>query len=290
MREVVVLAALFVACAHPDRSAPPRHHSPVIDRFSAAAGHLMQRAAKRGLPGPDQPIDLDHPPFITQGLAPDGSIVRYYNFDVQSPKPATLYRLTHAGTREAIAGQLDLVDTLPGEPGYSDFWRVAWVEVPDDYKSNTITNAEELRGRGLTATLTASVIDCPIVPRGTTAHEATGVKPPAPTELWYRGDRVSCLAFGDPLILDTNDLVPTSPIYVTFTKPGAFRAEGTTPQTHNVVMSVPGDVEYSPLWAVHIYAPAAFDTVKDATTALAAPLVDANGPLVNCPIVAMVSR
>jgi hypothetical protein len=290
MRELVVLTAVFAACAHPDRSAPPRRHLPVIDRFSAAAGHLMVRNTNHALPGPDQPIDLDHPPFITQGLAPDGSFVRYYNFDVQNPKPATLYRLTHAGKREGIAGQLDLVDTLPGDASYSDFWRVAWVEVPDTYTSNRFTSVTQLRASGLPVALSAIAIDCPIVPRGTTAHEATGVKPPAPTELWYRGHRLSCLQFGEPLVLDNNDLVPTSPIFVTFTKPSAFRAEGATTQTHNVVMSVPGDVEYSPLWAVHIYESSAFDSVMNATTALAAPLVNANGPLVNCPIVAMFAR
>lgn len=38
-----------------------------IDRFSAQAAHLL---AGKGVA--DQPIDLDRPPFITQGLAPDG--------------------------------------------------------------------------------------------------------------------------------------------------------------------------------------------------------------------------
>ena len=88
--------------------------------------------------------------------------------------------------------------------------------------------------------------------------------------------------------------MPTSPIYVTFARnPGTpdggpasgFRKVATTPQTHNVVFSVPGDVDYSPLWAVHIYDRAAFDSVHDAETALRAPLLEGHGPLVNCPIV-----
>jgi hypothetical protein len=36
-----------------------------------------------------------------------------------------------------------------------------------------------------------------------------------PSELWYRGSRVSCLDFGD-LSVGADGHVPTSPIYVTF--------------------------------------------------------------------------
>jgi hypothetical protein len=289
-RSVPLAIALASACSHRDDAASPRKtRTPAIDRFSAAAGHLMVRDATNGLPGADAPIDLDRPPFLTQGLAADGSTVRYYNFDVQSPHPATLYRFARAGTREPIAEQLDVVDVLPGDAGYSDFWRVARIEVPDSYAANSITSAADARARGLPIEMTGEIVDCPIVPRGTTAREATRVEPAVPTELWYRGARVTCLRFGAPLTID-GDRVPTSPIYVTFAKPGAFRTEGGRPQTHNVVMSVPGDVDYSPLWAVHVYDPAAFDRVKDGDSALAAKLVDANGPLVNCPVVAILPR
>jgi hypothetical protein len=36
---------------------------------------------------------------------------------------------------------------------------------------------------------------------------------------------------------------------------------------------VPGDADYSPLWAVHVYDRAAFDRVHDAASATAAPVV-----------------
>jgi hypothetical protein len=265
----------------------PRAPVPVIDRFSARAGHLMVRDQRRELPGPGQPIDLDRPPFLTQGLGPDGAPVRYYNFDVQSAVPATLYRFTRAGTREPVAGQLDVVDVLPGAPGYSDFWRIAWVEVPATFVPGSITSAAQ--ARELHASVSGSAIDCPIVPRGSTAREAHGVPPAEPVELWYRGERVTCLRFGAELALD-GDRVPTSPIYVTFgSEPPVFRTEPGTPQTHNVVLSLPGDLDYSPLWDVHIYDRSAFDRVRDANSALAAPVVE-HGPLVNCPIVSIGAR
>jgi hypothetical protein len=223
-----------VACGAP---AHPRGGvSPVsIDRFSTRAAHLLT-----GKGVADQPIDLDRPPFVTQGLAPDGSVVRYYNFDVQSPTPAVLH---HDGS----------IDVIPGDPGYSDFFR--------------------LEG-------TQQAIDCPVVPRGTTAREGN----PVVHELTYRGTKVICLQFGEPLTLDEHGQVPTSPIYVTFGKEGGFVREGDTPQTHNVVFSLPGDADYSPLWAVHIYDPRAFSLVHDESTALRARVVK-DGPLVNCPVV-----
>jgi hypothetical protein len=221
---------LLVACgapAHPKGGVS-------IDRFSQRAAHLLV-----GKGEPDQPIDLDHPPFVTQGLAPDGSVVRYYNFDVQDPTPAVMH-------------EDGSIDVIPGDPGYSDFFR--------------------LEG-------TQQAIDCPIVPRGTTAREGN----PTTHELTYRGTKVICLQFGDPLTLDEDGKVPTSPIYVTFGKEGFVR-EGATPQTHNVVFSLPGDADYSPLWAVHVYDPRAFSLVHDESTAVRARVVK-EGPLVNCPVV-----
>jgi hypothetical protein len=276
----------IAACAGretPDNRSPPL----VIDRFSARAGHLMVRDHAPALPGPDQPIDLDRPPFVTQGLGPDGSTVRYYNFDVQSDVPGTMYRLVHAGSHDPITGQLDIVDLIPGDDGYSDFWRIAWVEVPANFVPGSITSASQVRE--LHIDNTSSIVDCPIVPRGTSARGAHGVVAPDARELWRRGQRVTCLHFAPDLVLD-GDHVPTSPIYVTFASeagpPSGFRTEGPTPQTHNVVMSLPGDVDYSPLWAVHVYDRQAFDRVRDANTALAVSPTK-EGPLVNCPIIAI---
>src|SRR5258706_8594959 len=108
MRTPVVVIAC--ACSSAPLRAPTRADgSPRIDRFSAAAAHLMVRSKSNHLPAPDEPIDFDRPPFITQSFGPDGSIVRYYNFDVQPNQPATLWRITRAGDRKQLAGQLDVV-------------------------------------------------------------------------------------------------------------------------------------------------------------------------------------
>jgi hypothetical protein len=227
----IVLVAL-AACG----AAQPARHGVSIDRFSKRAAHLL---VGKGVA--DQPIDLDRPPFVTQGLAPDGSVVRYYNFDVQSPIPAVLHKDNS-------------IDVVPGDAGYSDFF--------------------VLEG-------TRDVIDCPVVPRGTRPKEGD----PVVRELTYRGTQVECLQFGAPLTLGADGKVPTSPIYVTFGREdGVFVREGETPQTHNVLFSLPGDSEYSPLWAVHVYDARAFSLVHDEATALRARIVK-EGPLVNCPVV-----
>jgi len=48
-----------------------------IDRFSEEAGTLFVRDGSNDLPGSNQPIDFDQPPFITQGFGPNSEIVKY---------------------------------------------------------------------------------------------------------------------------------------------------------------------------------------------------------------------
>ena len=105
-----------------------------VDRFSDKAAHLQLRTPDNHLPGPNQPVDFDTGPFITQGLSPStGKPVRYYNFDVQTTTPAPVYVLYREGEDKPVEGQLDIIDTLPGETGYNDFRQVWKVTVPKDY-------------------------------------------------------------------------------------------------------------------------------------------------------------
>src|ERR1051325_6771456 len=105
-----------------------------VDRFSDKAAHLQLRTPDNHIPGPNQPVDFDSGPFITQGLSPTtGKPVRYYNFDVQTTMPAPLYVLYHDGEDKPVPGQLVIIDTLPGEKGYNDFRQVWKVAVPADY-------------------------------------------------------------------------------------------------------------------------------------------------------------
>src|ERR1051325_8313082 len=86
-----------------------------VDRFSEKAAHLQLRTPDNHIPGPNEPVDFDIAPFITQGLsAKTGKPALYYIFDVKTPMPAPLYVLYHDGDDKPVAGQLDIIDTLPG--------------------------------------------------------------------------------------------------------------------------------------------------------------------------------
>ena len=266
-----------------------------IDRFSAQAGHLQARSSTNGLPAANAPVDFDQGPFITQGFGPTGQIVKYYNFDVQPAAPAPIYAFFEAGSSSPVAGQLNVIDTIPGDVGYNDFWQVMMVTVPTGYVANTVASLSEIQAAGYTITPTNTLVNCPVVPAGSTASLRIGGASPGLTQGWYRGQVVNYFNFNEASLTLTNGAIPTAPIYVTFNinpdKPNGgpasgFETEPSSMQTHNVAASVPGQAGYSPLWAVGIYDDADFSSVANLTTAMAATLL-APGPLVNCPIVSV---
>lgn len=262
-----------------------------IDRFSDAAAMLFRRSAMPTLPAANAPIDMDLEPFITHGLGPNGELARYYNFDVQPRTPAPIYVLIHEGTGEPVVGQLNIVDAVPGDPGYNDFMQVVLVVVPDGYIANTVTSAQQILAAGYVMQPTRVIADFPIVPAGSTAQLGSGSA--GLTRGWYRGQIVFHFAFGDALLQTATGEVPTSPIFVAFNinpdQPGGgpasgFVTESGTVQTHNVLATLPGQTGYSPLWEVVPYDNASFATVFDLSSAISVPNFGV-AALVNCPVV-----
>jgi hypothetical protein len=272
-----------------DPSAAPRMP---VDRFSDAAGMLMRRSAAPMLPGPDQPIDFDQGPFVTQGLGPRGEKVKYYNFDVQPTAPAPIYVLFRTGQSMPLPGQLNIVDVVPGDQGYSDFWQVHKVTVPASYSANTVTSRAEIVAAGFPVEATQTLVNCPVVPDGSKATLRIDSGSAGLITGWYKGKTIKYLAFEEAAL--SGAAVPISPIYVAFNVnpnqpdggPGSgFRTEPGTSQTHNVVATIPSDAGYSPLWSVNVYDNAAFATVANLATAMAAPQLGAGVAKVNCPVV-----
>jgi hypothetical protein len=293
---VAGLAALVLGCDDDDLTAPPVDPGSApkasIDRFSDGAGTLFRRSADPALPGPNQAINMDQAPFITHGLGPAGQRVRYYNFDVMSVDPAPIYVLFRDGETQPVAGQQNIVDVIPGDANYSDFWRVVRVTVPQNYVANTITSRAQIVAAGYALQETTALVNCPIVPEGSTASQGDGAD--GLTRGWYKGQVVFYFNFGEaPLTTTAIGEVPTSPIFVTFNinadlpnggPPSGFRTETGTVQTHNVVATLPSQTGYSPLWAVLPYDNAEFDDVHDLGSAAAARGFPLAG-YVNCPIV-----
>ena len=272
---------------------PMKSEHAVIDRFGPMS-HLQMRDAMNHLPASDAPVDFDKPPFVTTGLGPHGETVMYYNFDVQSTTPAPIYVLFRKGEMTPVAGQLNIVDVIPGDAGYNDFWQINKVTVPADYTANSIGSLQAIQDAGYPIEQTSMLVNCPIVPSGSTAtHRLTG----SDTGLhsgWYRNKVVVYFNFSEaPLKVAADGTVPVSPIYVSFNvnpdKPNGgpvsgFKMKMGSPQTHNVLATLPGQMEYSPLWLVTAYDGMEFDTVMDLSSAMHAMAVARGIATVNCPV------
>jgi hypothetical protein len=267
-----------------------------IDRFSSTAGHLQVRTASNGLPAANAAVNFDQAPFITRGFTPTGGVVDYYNFDIQPAVPAPIYVFFKSGQTTSVAGQNNVIDVIPGDAGYNDFWQVYMVTVPANYVANSVTSYQEIVANGYTVTKTNALVNCPVVPKGSTATKRYPAGSDASLTLgWYKDQVVYYFNFAEKsLSVNTSGQVPVIAIYVTFNiNPGqpnggpgsGFKMEPGSNQTHNVITAIPSDAGYTPLWSVAVYDNNSFNTVKDLPTAAAAPLLVPNAGNVNCPVV-----
>jgi hypothetical protein len=300
MRSALLLTFSLPLFCHPDSlfagpMSPANAQIAPVDRFSDKAAHLQLRTADNHIPGPNEPVDFDTGPFITQGLSPTtGKPVRYYNFDVQSSTPAAIYVLYREGDAKPVPGQLDIIDTVPGESGYNDF-RLIWrVSVPKHYVPNTITSADHLLKSGYKIEKTTLLRNVPVVPDKSRAQMRLNGESTKLQSAWYKDQVAKFFSFDESSLSVAGDSVPVSPIYVTFTinpdepngGPGSgFKTEPQSVQTHNVPSTLPGDHAYSPLWLVVVYDNADFPSVRDLTSVQKAKVLASGVARVNCPIV-----
>ena len=267
-----------------------------VDRFSSAAGHLMVRTSTNGLPAANVAVNFDQAPFITKGKGPAGQNVEYYNFDVQPTAPSSIYVLFKQGESSPVTGQFNIIDVLPGEAGYNDFWLVYKVTVPSNYQANEVASYAEILTKGYKVEMTTTVVNCPVVPDGSTASKRIGGGSAGLTTGWDDGKVVYYFNFAEKDIAASGGSVPTSPIYVCFNinpadagggPASGFKTESDNIQTHNVIGSLPTDASYSPLWVVNAYSNTNFTSVSNLGTAQAATSVGAGLATVNCPVVSI---
>ena len=64
-----------------------------------------------------------------------------------------------------LAGQNNIIDEIPGDADYSDFWEVNLVMVDDSYEPNSITTAAAVQSSGFEMIKPGLVVNCPVVPR-----------------------------------------------------------------------------------------------------------------------------
>jgi beta-glucanase (GH16 family) len=270
-----------------------------IDRFSMEAGHLFVRDGMNGLPGVNEPIDFDKGPFFTKGYGPNGELIAYYNFDVQSTMPAPIYVLFREGESMPVQGQLNIIDVIPGDAGYNDFWEVQKVTVPQDYVANTVTSYQAIMDSSYTVEGTTIVVNCPVVPEGSVARKRWSGSDFGLTRGWYKNKVVYYFNFAEKQLMSENDTIHVEGIYVSFNAnpgqpgggpPSGFKTDPITGRAHNIAESIPTDADYSPLWLVNIYDNADFDKVHDLMSAQSANLLAAGAAIVNCPIVAQYAK
>jgi hypothetical protein len=137
-----------------------------------------------------------------------------------------------------------------------------------------------------------------VVPKGSTAAKRYPAGSDASlTTGWYKDMAVYYFNFFEKaLTVTSSGQVPVAGIYVTFNinpnqpnggPASGFMTEPGSVQTHNVITALPADAGYSPLWAVTVYDNNSFSSVKDVTTAAAAPVLVPNAGNVNCPVVSV---
>jgi hypothetical protein len=134
---------------------------------------------------------------------------------VQTLYPAPLYVLMKNG--ELIKDQLNIIDVIPGDVGYNDFWLKYVVTVPSDYVANTVTSFQDIIDRGYEITNTGVLVNCPVVPKGSTASKRLGSESTSLDRGWYKDQIVYYFTFIEKdLEVNSAGLTPISPIYVTF--------------------------------------------------------------------------
>jgi hypothetical protein len=215
-----------------------------VDRFSEKAATRLRRDRVRGLPGPNEPIRIDAPPFLLEVTGPGGRKARCYDLDVRPARPARFYVFYDAQGNYVLT-QFPIVDVAPGDPGYTDLWDLWKVTVPagfpPDNSLRDMTALERLlsdKESGYKAERSGALLNGPIVPEGSSAAMKADRRDGAAAlrYVWYRGRRAPYLYF-EQMLRIAGEMSPVASM--TISGAGAIS-----------VSALPGDPGYSPLWRV----------------------------------------
>ena len=212
---------------------------------------------------------------------------RYYEFGDNTPatggavSTAPLWvfitGMDARGVPMFVEGQPSVVDTAPGEPGYSDLWEIMLVTVPEGFEVGSIRSIEEVRESGFPTEPAGMLVNCPFVPEGSELAEG-----PELDQGWNGGAAVFYPDFG---------LNPASanPMLVLIT---GFDADGEPVPVEgqgNIIDVIPGQEGYSSFWRKHLVTvPAGYaaNEVRSAAAVRAAGWeITVTDEVVNCPVV-----
>lgn len=177
----------------------------------------------------EKPAKLVKPSSLTPGFF-QGRSVRYFDFGPIKLAPGNKLAPIWV-VKNGAAGQRNVIDTVPGRKSYSPLWAVVEVTWNDGVTPRVLRSADAVRaadeaGR-VTLRKTAIVVNCPVFGFG--QKEVLG---------FAKGKTIAYYDLG-PVKLKPGNKV--APIWVL--------TNGVAEQ-HNVIDTLPGDRDYTPLWKV----------------------------------------
>ncbi len=226
---------------------------------------------------------------LVSGWYRDEPVV-YYDFGMQSPLMnaagvgvapiwAFITGMDADGNPQFVEGQHNIIDVVPGHPGYSDLWQVNLVTVPEDYVADSITSKMDLDGMAYPTIQPGLFVNCPVVPAGSTLENGEEL-----TQGWNNGERVYYPDFG-------SNPAAGIPIWAFITGMDTDGNPQFVKGQHNVIDAIPSDAGYSAFWIVNlVVVDAAYEanTIKSAADVVASGFeVLTPGLMVNCPVVDM---
>jgi len=246
-------------------------------------GYLLGRPSPAATPGPVSGLARANTIPRVDGWYRNAS-VSYLDFGPQSNVAVPILAFFQATSPSTpVSGQRNIIDTIPGQPGYSDFWRVYKVLAPSGYVANSIRSLADAVASGYTIEMTDIVVNCPVVNpnamiQGSSAALVAG---------WYRDREVFYFDQGTRSPAD-GFVVLDAPIYAFFHSDGTAVAG-----QRNVIDALPGGPGYSDLWrVVKVVVDATYvaNSLKDASAILAARdagqvTLEMTTIYVNCPVV-----
>src|SRR3989441_4545228 len=201
------------------------------------AGYLLGRPVPAAIPGPVSGLLRTMIPRV-DGWFRNAS-VSYLDFGPQSNVAVPILAFFQATSPSTpVAGQRNIIDTIPSQPGYNDFWRVYKVLAPNGYVANSIRSLADAVASGYTIEATNIVVNCPVVnPNATIAGSSA-----TPVTGWYRNRDVFYFDEGTRSPA-AGSVVQDAPLYAFFHSDG-IPGSG----QRNVIDALPAAAGYSDLW------------------------------------------
>ena len=95
-----------------------------------------------------------------------GQEISYFDFGPNIEATAPIYAFITGfdgdGNPQFVEGQNNVIGVIPGDTGYSAFWYVNLVQVPDDYAANSITSVADVLASGYDIVQPGLLVNCPV--------------------------------------------------------------------------------------------------------------------------------